>query len=245
MTGLRVAEAQRDPFICRECKQSRLKKGVTCQSARWEVSQGDTGMLVPQDKMYPSKLRLPQWRGTLWWASLLSGWAQKRCSNSTCRLLLQLYRKDTASCYYHPYPPPIQLSGVHSSPITSSNDSNLSPCACGLSKNGRHMWKKSEAVAEIQRRGMSAPRAIRKHANAAQLGLGEVGWAGIICSLAQIHGVHIAIIQPCYLTEHVHWDVCAGGSGVLLWNHHSGSPCGVDLPPGGGWSSGGVAPIEV
>lgn len=60
-----------------------------------------------------------------------------------------------------PTPPP-PFGGFHSSPITSSNDSNLSPRACGLSKNGRHMWGKWEAVAEIRRRGTWAPRAIRK-----------------------------------------------------------------------------------
>lgn len=41
------------------------------------------------------------------------------------------------------------------------------------------MWEKSEAVAEIGRRGMLAPRVIRKYANAPYLradgGVGEVG----------------------------------------------------------------------
>ena len=47
----------------------------------------------------------------------------------------------------------LPLFGFHSSPITSSNDSNLSCCTCGSSKNGRHMWEKSDAVAEIQGEG--------------------------------------------------------------------------------------------
>lgn len=48
--------------------------------------------------------------------------------------------------------PSLSLS-LHSSPITSSNDSNMSRCTCGSSKNGRHMWEKSDAVTEIQGEG--------------------------------------------------------------------------------------------
>lgn len=48
---------------------------------------------------------------------------------------------------------PPSLKGFHSSPITSSNDSNLSCCTCGSSKNGRHMWEKPDAITETQGEG--------------------------------------------------------------------------------------------
>lgn len=138
----------------------------------------------------------------------------------------------------HPHPP---FGGFHSSPITSSNDSNLSPRACGLSKNGRHMWGKWEAVAETQRRGTWAPRAIHKDMQMRpSLGLGGAA-AGMIRSFTQIHNVDYAITEPLSLTmERAHCEVCAGNSRL-----HPGSPFGVDLPAGGACSSGGVAPVEV
>lgn len=161
-------------------------------------------------------------------------------------------QKDAANCYYHSNPPP-PLGGFHSSPITSSNDSNLSPRTCGLSKNGRDMWEKSDAIAAIRSRGISAPRVIHKHANASHAGVGGVA-AEIscsrsnvtICSFAQGYNVHYATIERVHLTtESVPCGVCPGSPGFILWNHRSSSPCGVDLPAGGAWSSGGVALVEV
>lgn len=55
----------------------------------------------------------------------------------------------------------LSLSDFHSSPITSSNDSSLSCCTCGSSKNGSHMWEKSDAVTEIQCERVSVPRGIQ------------------------------------------------------------------------------------
>lgn len=81
-------------------------------------------------------------------------------------------QKDAANCYYHSSPPPPPLSSFHSSTITSSNDSNLSPHTCGLSKNGSDMWEKSNAIAEIRSGGISAPCIISKQANASHLGVG-------------------------------------------------------------------------
>lgn len=59
-------------------------------------------------------------------------------------------REDTESYYYDSAPPPL-LSGFHSSPITSSNDSNVSRCTV----TARLVWKwqtdvevKSDAVKE-------------------------------------------------------------------------------------------------
>lgn len=57
--------------------------------------------------------------------------------------------------------PSLSLFDFHSSPITSSNDSSLSCCTCGSSKNGSHMWEKSDAVTEIQSERVSVPRGIQ------------------------------------------------------------------------------------
>ena len=77
-------------------------------------------------------------------------------------LRLQHHKKDTESYYYaSALPLSLSLFDFHSSPITSSNDSSLSCCTCGSSKNGSHMWEKSDAVTEIQSERVSVPRGIQ------------------------------------------------------------------------------------
>lgn len=60
MTGLRAAEAQRDPFIWKERNRADLKKCMIERRGGERRAQGDTGMFVRQDYMKPSKLRLHQ-----------------------------------------------------------------------------------------------------------------------------------------------------------------------------------------
>lgn len=71
-----------------------------------------------------------------------------------------------------PNPPP--LGGFHSSPITSSNDSNLSPRTCGLSKNGRHMGEIGGCRRDTAQRDVSATR----YSQICKCSLTQGGWWG-------------------------------------------------------------------
>lgn len=175
MTGLRAAEAETNPFIWKECKESKVKKEkcTILQTRRGKVYvgrrrcvcllvQNETSKIVSESVKTDTLISIPAFRMS---AKIVAPTDQIIC-HCCCSL-----QRDTANCYYHSNPPH-SLGGFHSSPITSSNDSNLSSRTCGLSKNGRDMWEKSDAIAAIRSRGISAPRGIREHANASHAGVG-------------------------------------------------------------------------